>query len=235
VEIKINQMKKSTSLVLSIVFLLALSGAAINPLQAQQTPPFYNEIQAFKKQDSLHQPPKNAILFTGSSSFRLWTHVQDSFPGHTILNRAFGGATLPDVIRYAHDVIIPYKPKQVVIYCGDNDLATQDTTINGDSVTARFITLFNSIRSKLPNTSIVYVAIKPSPSRQHLLPKVELANRQIKDFLKQKKKTAFVDVYHKMLNADGTPRKELFKEDMLHMNAQGYTIWTAALRPYLIK
>jgi lysophospholipase L1-like esterase len=228
-------MIKRTRSAISIIFAFALTIVAPNPLQAQNLPPFFNDIQAFKKQDSLQQPPKKAILFTGSSSFRMWTHVQDSFPGYTIVNRAFGGSTLPDVIHYANNVIIPYKPKQVVIYCGDNDLATRDTTINGDSVTNRFITLFNIIRSKLPKTSIVYVSIKPSPSRQHLMPKIEVANNQIRDFLKKKKRTAFVDVYHKMLNPDGTPRRELFKEDMLHMNAQGYTIWKAALQKHLMK
>jgi lysophospholipase L1-like esterase len=228
-------MIKRTRSAVSIVFVLVLTIVAARPLQAQDLPPFFNDIRAFKKQDSLQHPPKNAILFTGSSSFRFWTTVQDSFPGYKIVNRAFGGSTLPDVIRYANDIIIPYKPKQVVIYCGDNDLATKDTTINGDSVTNRFITLFNIIRNKLPNTSIVYVSIKPSPSRQHLMPKIEAANNQIRDFLQAKKKTAFVDVYHKMLNPDGTPRKELFKEDMLHMNAQGYTIWKAALQQYLMK
>lgn len=202
---------------------------------AQQKPPFYDEIQAFKKHDSLQKPPANAIVFTGSSSFRNWKDVQEYFPGYTIMNRAFGGSKLPDVIRYANDVIIPYKPKQVVIYCGDNDLATSDTTINGDTVAHRFITLFNIIRKKLPNTSIVYVSIKPSPSRMHLMAKMEDANQQIREFLKTKKKTAFVDVYHKMLNSDGTPIKELFKEDNLHMNEKGYAIWKTELQPYLKK
>jgi lysophospholipase L1-like esterase len=226
-------MIKRTCSTVSIV--LTLTWFASCSMQAQQIPPFFNDIQAFKKQDSLQHPPQNAILFTGSSSFRFWTDVQDNFPGFTILNRAFGGSTLPDVIRYANDIIIPYKPKQVIIYCGDNDLATKDTTINGDSVATRFITLFNIIRSQLPNTSIVYVSIKPSPSRQHLMPKIEIANNQIRDFLRTKKKTAFVDVYHKMLNPDGMPMADLFKEDNLHMNAKGYAIWKTALEPYLMK
>jgi Lysophospholipase L1 and related esterases len=197
--------------------------------------PFKKEIEDFKKQDSIKMPPKNAILFTGSSSFRLWSDVQEQFPGYTIINRGFGGSTIPDVIRYANDIIFPYKPKQVVIYCGDNDLAARDKTITGDSVANRFITLFNLIRSKLPKTSIVYVAIKPSPSRAHLMPQAEEANNKIKAFLATKKRTGFVDIYSRMLNPDGTPVQALFKEDNLHMNAQGYAIWKDAILPYLSK
>ena len=204
-------------------------------LFAQTThPPFWDEIQNFKKEDSLKPPPKNAILFVGSSSFRFWTTVQQDFPGYTIINRGFGGSALPDVIRYESDIIFPYHPKQVVIYCGDNDLAASDN-ITAGIVYARFKELFTSIRKKLPSASVVFVSIKPSPSRQKLMPRMDSANKMIKSFLLKNKKTAFVDVYHKMLNADGTPRDELFREDKLHMKPNGYAIWTNAIKPYLLK
>src|SRR5919202_6508982 len=108
---------------LTFAFILCLCTLFTIAVAAQQ-PPFWDEIQAFKKQDSLHTPPKHAIVFVGSSSFQKWKDVQDYFPGYKIINRGFGGSSLPDVIRYADDVIIPYQPKQVVIYCGDNDLAS---------------------------------------------------------------------------------------------------------------
>jgi lysophospholipase L1-like esterase len=222
----ITQSRIKKTLKALIVLILSAFGA-----QAQ---PFYKDIQAYKKEDSIQKPPKKAIIFTGSSSFRMWSDVQQNFPDYKIVNRAFGGSTIPDVIRYANDIIIPYKPKQVVIYCGDNDMASGDN-INGDSVANRFITLFNILRKELPRTSIVFVSIKPSPSRAHLMPKIEDANRQISEFIKKKKRAAFVDVYHKMLNPDGTPVKTLFREDMLHMNAQGYAIWKDAIQPYLKK
>jgi hypothetical protein len=126
--------------------------------------PFADEIQGFKNQDKSNPPPANAILFVGSSSFRKWTDVSNYFPGYTIINRGFGGSTFPDVIRYTNDIIIPYHPKQVVIYCGDNDLASSDA-ITADSVFERFRTLFEAIRVGLPGENIVYVSIKPSPSR----------------------------------------------------------------------
>lgn len=201
---------------------------------AQTHPPFWDEIQAFKKQDSIKPPPKNAILFVGSSSFRFWTSAQEDFPGYTIINRGFGGSSLPDVIRYENDIIFPYHPRQVVIYCGDNDLAASDN-VSAALVFSRFRELFTSIRKKLPSASVVFVSIKPSPSRQRLMPKMDSANKMIKSFLAKNKKTAFVDVYHKMLNPDGTPREELFREDKLHMKPNGYAIWKEAIKPYLQK
>ena len=199
-----------------------------------QTAPFYSEIQNFKTQDSLHFPPKHAILFVGSSSFTKWTDVQKYFPDYTIINRGFGGSTIPDAIRYADDIIFPYQPKQILIYEGDNDLASSDN-ITPDSVLNRFEKLFTLIREKLPTTYIAYVAIKPSPSREKLMPKVRKANSLIKNFMKNKKNTAFIDVYHKMLNKDGTPIKNIFIKDGLHMNAKGYAIWQKTIQPYLLK
>jgi len=196
--------------------------------------PFSEEIEQFKKQDQLNPPPANAILFVGSSSFTKWKDVSNYFPGYTIINRGFGGSTLPDVIRYANEIIIPYHPKQVVIYCGDNDLASSDS-VTADTVFERFRVLFDLIRKGLPGENIVYVSIKPSPSRERLLPKVVQANLLIQTFLSVNQNTGFVDVYHKMLNPDGTIMSDIFIEDKLHMNAKGYAIWQKAITPYLSK
>jgi len=202
-------------------------------VKAQNTP-FYSEIQQFKKQDSIHFPPKHAILFLGSSSFRKWQDVQKYFPGYTIINRGFGGSTIPDAIHYLNEIVFPYEPKQVLIYEGDNDLASSDK-ITADSVLNRFEKLFSLIRKHLPNTSIAFVSIKPSPSREKLMPEMQEANSMIKDFLSHQKNAAFIDVYHGMLNKDGTPDKSLFIGDELHMNDKGYHIWQRIIKPYLLK
>src|SRR2546423_2925807 len=174
-----------------LLLLLLLSN---NSLLAQvQHPPFWEDIRNFKKEDSIHPPPRHAILFVGSSSFTKWKSVQNDFPGYTIINRGFGGSSFPDVIRYANDIIIPYQPKQVVIYCEDNDLAFSDT-ITAAIVFNRFQQLFKLIRQNLPSAAIAYVSIKPSPSRKHLMKKMESANKLIKDFLKKNRNTAFIDV-----------------------------------------
>lgn len=205
----------------------------ISVLSCAQQPPFYYEIQAFKRQDNKEAPPQHAILFVGSSSFRKWTDVQSYFPNYTIINRGFGGSTLPDVIRYAKDIIYPYHPKQVVIYCGDNDLAVSDT-VNATTVTSRFEELFNLIRKNLPAATITYVSVKPSPSRENLMPKMEEVNNEIKSFLDAQKNASFVDVYHPMLNDQGKPITDIFLDDSLHMNAKGYAIWQKAIKPYLL-
>jgi lysophospholipase L1-like esterase len=198
-------------------------------------PPFWNEIVEFKRKDSIQHPPANAILFVGSSSFRKWTNVQTDFPGYTIINRGFGGSTFEDVIRYAKDIIYPYHPKQVVIYCGDNDLAT-GKKMTGKKVFKRFARLYDMIRKHLGNDiDILFVSIKPSPSRVNLMPEMEQANDLIRNFMAQRSHATFVDVYHLMLNTQGLPMDNLFVNDKLHMNDKGYKLWQQALQPYLDK
>ncbi|HEV7781338.1 MAG TPA: GDSL-type esterase/lipase family protein [Chitinophagaceae bacterium] len=213
------------------IFCICLVIGAMIAINAQ---PFANEIAAFKKQDSISFPPKQAILFVGSSSFRLWKDLQQDFPGHTIINRGFGGSTLPDVIRYENDIIFPYEPRQVVIYCGENDLAASDTVMS-KHVFYRFKQLFEDIRKKFPKVSIVFISIKPSPSRIRLDREVQLSNYAIQNFLKKKKRTVFIDVYHPMLKEDGTPMSDIFLEDDLHMNRKGYAIWQKLIEPHLLK
>lgn len=199
-----------------------------------QNAPFYSEIQDFKTQDSLHFPPKHAILFLGSSSFRKWTDVQKAFPEYEVINRGFGGSTFPDAIRYMDQIVYPYQPRQIFIYEGDNDLASSDN-ITADSVLNRFKELFFLLRKNLPKTTIDFVSIKPSPSRLSLMPEMEKANSLIKNFLKDKKNSAFIDVYHSMLDKNGVPDKSIFGPDELHMNAKGYAIWQRIIKPYLRK
>ncbi|MBG9375302.1 G-D-S-L family lipolytic protein [Panacibacter sp. DH6] len=199
-----------------------------------QALPFADEINKFRHTDSIQPPAQNEILFVGSSSFTKWTDIQQYFPAHKIINRGFGGSRLLDVIMYADDVIFPYHPKQIVIYCGENDIAYVDT-VSAQTVANRFITLFEIVRSVWDTVPIAFVSIKPSPSRDKFRPVVVDANNLIKNFLGAKKAAAFIDVYSKMLAADGNPMPDIFIEDRLHMNAKGYAIWQQAIEPYLVK
>jgi lysophospholipase L1-like esterase len=216
-------------LIYSILLLVCLGN-----IQAQTAPPFWNDIVAFKKQDILQPPPSFPILFVGSSSFTKWQDVNEYFPGYPILNRGFGGSTLMDVIRYAYDMILPYKPKQVVIYCGENDLAFSDS-ISAKDVVLRFKTLFGIIRQNLPNTIISFVSIKPSPVRERIQGKVKVANNEIELFLETQKNTQFINIYDDMLDGNGKMREELYLGDRLHMKPEGYAIWKRIILPYLIK
>jgi len=199
-----------------------------------QNAPFYSEIQQFKTQDSIRFPPKNAILFLGSSSFRKWDDVQKYFPGYKIINRGFGGSSLPDVIRYANDIIFPYHPQEIVIYCGENDFAGSDAP-SAQTVVDRFKTLYGMIRAKMKDVPVVYVSIKPSPSRRNYRTKMIEANKEIKAYLATQQHATFVDVFDLMLNQNNQPKPEIFESDSLHMNAKGYAIWQKAIQPHLIK
>ncbi len=222
---RISQMKYCKYI---FVVLVALS---VQHSFAQKSP-FYNEVANFKKQDSMAPPPSNAILFIGSSSFTMWKDVKEYFPGKQIINRGFGGSSLSHLIQYFDQVVQPYKPKQVVIYCGENDLTVD--TVSPELVFYRFMQLFSMLRQLDNDLPIVYISIKPSPSRQSLMSRMEVTNKLIKKFLKKQPYTIFVDVYHAMLKR-GEPDESLFIADRLHMNAKGYHIWQRKLQPVLLK
>lgn len=212
-------------------FLFLLTFAIHFVAFAQQPVPFENEIKAFEEQDQSTPPPKDAILFTGSSSIKLWQSLKTDFPDKVVLNRGFGGSKLPDVIHFADRAIIPYKPKQVVIYVGENDVASGNVT--AQEVHDRFVTLFTKIRKALPKTPIVFISMKPSPSRRKFLPVTTEANALIKKYIAEQSRAQYLDIYTPMLDASGQIRGELFRADSLHMSPKGYEIWTEKLKPLL--
>jgi len=162
-------------------------------------------------------------LFIGSSSFRLWKSVKEDFKNPNIVNRAFGGATLLDVINYQDDVVLKYKPKNIFIYCGENDIASSEK-VTPAIVFDRFKTLYQTIRNHFPETPIVFVSIKPCILRWSMKDRMMAANTLISQYLSQQKKATFVNIWDKMLE-NGEPKKDIFIEDKLHMNAKGYAIW----------
>lgn len=220
---------KGLKLLLAICMLVfpALAGAQ------NSNQPFANEIAAFTRHDSLHPPQQGGVVFVGSSSIRLWARLEADFPASRVLNRGFGGATIPDVARYADVTILRYQPAQIVFYCGENDLADSDT-IQAQTVAHRFMVLFATIRKALPKASFVFISIKPSPSRAHLQTKVVQTNALIRNFLATQKATRYVDVYTPML-AGGRPRAELFRADSLHMSEKGYAIWQQKLQGVVLR
>ena len=217
-----------------ILLICLVAGLFSSATQAQGNIPFWKEVQALKQKDSLAFPAPGQTLFIGSSSFTMWKDAQDYFPKHKILNRAFGGSTLLDMIRFRYEVVFPYQPKQIVLYCGENDFASSDT-VTVSMVVERFKTFYSLMRARYPVVPFLYVSMKLSPSRAHLMSKYKEANQLIAEFLKQDKKSAFADVYSKMLKADGSPMDDIFLQDRLHMTAKGYAIWKKILEPLLIK
>ncbi|MFN6320187.1 MAG: sulfatase-like hydrolase/transferase [Bacteroidota bacterium] len=195
--------------------------------------PFINEIRRFQKADSLSTPEKGSILLIGSSSFTKWQNVSDWFPGKRIVNRGFGGSSLPDLIRYVDQIVKPYDPIQILVYCGENDVASS-TNITADTVLKRFKTLHGMIRKIYPKVRISFVSLKPSPVRASFLTTVKETNGLVEQFCKQSTNTDFIDVFNPMLNADGSFMEELFVSDRLHMNEKGYLIWKKAMDPFLM-
>ncbi|MFZ9220663.1 MAG: GDSL-type esterase/lipase family protein, partial [Sediminibacterium sp.] len=222
--------KKICHFFIALFFLSSIASA-----QNTKTPnPFQPEIDAFAKADKINMPDEGKILFAGSSSFRLWKDVNDYFPGKSILNRGFGGATLLDLIQYSKETIIQYKPKQIFIYCGENDIADNDT-VKPKDVLDRFKKLYSILRTQLPATTpIVFLSLKPSIARWSMHERMAASNDLIKNFISTQKNIQFLDVYSKMLDTDGTPFKDIFIEDKLHMNANGYKIWQKLIAPLLI-
>ncbi len=195
--------------------------------------PFINEIKAFRRADSIAMPPQNAILLIGSSSFTNWKDVAKYFPEHTIINRGFGGSSLPHMTMYAEDIIFKYNPKQIIIYCGENDL-TGGPSITADTIFNRLKKLHQLIRSRYKKVPIAYISMKPSPSREKYLETMQKGNELIKSFMEKQKKSSYIDVYHSMLDANGNILTHIFLSDKLHMNAEGYKIWQGVIAPYLV-
>jgi lysophospholipase L1-like esterase len=165
----------------------------------------------------------------GSSSIRLWK-LGESFPGIEAINRGFGGSELADSVRYADRIVIAYRPKLVVLYAGDNDLAAGKTP---ERVAADFKQFVAKVHAALPKTRILYIGIKPSLSRWKLIDKIRDTNRRIKALAATDARLVFIDGEQSVLGPDGKPRPELFQPDGLHLNAAGYRVWAELVRPHL--
>ena len=192
--------------------------------------PFIDEIRAFEKQDARAFPPRGAVLFIGSSSIALWKHAQRDFPFINLIRRGFGGSQIEDSVRYADRIVIPYAPRLVVFYAGDNDLAHGKTP---EDVLADFTAFEEHVHEKLPSTRIAFVSIKYSPSRWHLLNEITRANELIKAHCHARAYLSFADIAPVTLNERGEPKRELFIEDELHPSRAGYQAWTSVLAPFI--
>ena len=220
---------------LQVSLLLWLGVAATAAAASAQTADphrFENEIAAFEAANKTNSPPKNAILFLGSSTIRRWTNLARDFPGHKVFNRGFGGSQLSDSVYYFDRIVLPYKPKMIVLYAGSNDINAGKTP---ETVADDCKAFVRKVESALPDTKVAFISINASPSRWKDVEKVKQANRQIADFMAKNEKLIFIDVFPAMLDPEGKSRPELYVEDRLHLNAKGYAIWTPIIAPYLDK
>jgi hypothetical protein len=191
------------------------------------------EIQAFLAEDARNPPPPEAIVCLGSSSMRAWhTTIRADLAPLSLVPRGFGGSTMYDAFRFADRLVIPYRPRAVLLYEGDNDIALK---VPPEQVLAAFAAFVDKVRAALPDLRIYVISIKPSPSRWALWPGMQEANRLLQAACIADSQLTYIDVASPMLGENGEPQPSIFLPDMLHLNAAGYVIWRKAVRPVLLQ
>lgn len=220
---------------IAILTLLLLSSAASIGAQTAYTreKEWIREINALLEIDQRQTPPRDAVLFTGSSTIRMWTTLRQDFPRLNVINRGFGGSRLDDLVFFAPRIVAPYKPKAIVVYSGENDIEGKETPENALSDFRAFLAYRDR---ELRGTPVFYISMKPSRLRWHLWPAMQKANEMIRDETKRHRNVRFVDISAKMLGPGNTqPPADLFVEDGLHLSGKGYAIIREALEPHLSK
>ncbi len=188
-------------------------------------------MEAFSAADQKQAPQAGGVVFVGSSSIRLWNDLETSFSDQpVVIKRGFGGSQLSDCVKLVHRLVLPYKPRLVVVYAGENDL---EAGASPWAVTQRFADFVQSVKAELPQARIAFVSIKPSPSRAGMIAAVRETNQMIKAYSLTEPQLDFIDVYSSMVDAKGQPRPELFLGDRLHLNADGYAVWKRIIALHL--
>lgn len=205
----------------------SLFGQSPNPDPAR----FEKEIAAFENEDRASPPPVGGALFVGSSSIRYWD-VVGAFPGMPAIKRGFGGSHVSDNIHFANRIVFPYRPRLIVFYAGDADVAANKTADQIASDYRAFVTL---VHEKLPRTTIVIVGVKPSPAHWSRIETIRRANALIRNIVATDPRLAYADVEHPLIGVDGKPRPDFYVENGLNLSEHGYAAWTAALRPLIEK
>ena len=191
---------------------------------------FEPEIKAFEAADKKSPPPEHAILFVGASGIKLWKTLEKDFPDHRVINRGFGGSQIADAIYFADRIVIPYKPKTILLQSGGNDINSGKTP---EQVAEDFRLFVEKVRGKLPEVRILFMSLQPSPARWSQADKQKMANALIKKQVEAGKNMAYIEAYDAFIGADGQPRGELFVADKLHHNEAGYKIRTQLVMPFL--
>ena len=225
-------MKRTASLALVGLLILTTSRVSLTAADAHDFGKWEKEIAAYEQIDRTNPPPADALLFIGSSTIRLWKTLAQDFPGHRVINRGFGGSEIVDSTHFADRVILPYKPRMVLLRAGGNDLNAGKSP---EQVFADFKEFVAKIHSKLPRTEIVFISLSPSIARWKQADKEKAVNTMIEEYIRQTPRLKYIETYPMPLGADGQPRAELFVADKLHFNAEGYKLLAEIVRPHLPK
>lgn len=223
------------------LFLAVLAVACSRPAYQMIAPPwepnypidrFEKEIASFEEQDARQMPAPGGIVLTGSSSFRLWETAEEDLAPLPIINRGFGGSTLPEVIHYADRTVTKYRPDVVVVYCENDQFGSKAKT--PEQTRDAYVEFTKQVRADLPDVQMYFVSLKPSPSRWARRAEVQKTNELIRDFVKSDRHHEYIDVWPVMLK-NGRPDGSIYRNDSLHMNAEGYRRWTQVIKPVLQK
>jgi lysophospholipase L1-like esterase len=199
-------------------------------LNAQDPNRFSNQIEDLVKKEHHLDPGKKLLLFTGSSSIRMWNDIQDYFPDYNVINNGFGGSHFSDLIFYYNQLIIPHKTDILFIYEGDNDIASKKEP--GD-ILKEVKFLVSKIQRDLPATKVILISPKPSIARWDIRKDYEKLNKKLKRLARKTDNLAFADVWTPMLDEKGVVLQDVFLADNLHMNKKGYDIWAKVLTGFL--
>ncbi|EAQ77787.1 SGNH/GDSL hydrolase family protein [Blastopirellula marina] len=212
-----------------ILFALTMLATLVSPALGEKYDParWEKTIVGLEAKDAKASPPKNGIVFIGSSSIRMWD-LPKYFPDQAVINHGFGGSHLEDSVYYADRLVTSLQPRAVVLYAGDNDVGHGYTP---ERVKDDFLKFVDKVHAKLPETEILFIAVKPSLSRWKLVDQVRATNRLIAAECEKSDLLTFIDVDAPMIGEDGKPRAELFQKDGLHMTDAGYQIWTKLVQP----
>lgn len=187
-------------------------------------------IENYERADTESPPEPGAIVFVGSSSIFFWDTLAADMAPLYVLNRGFGGSVLGQVRDELDRVVIPYRPRSVVLYAGDNDIGFG---LSAECVLADLDAVVTDLAAALPGTPIYFLAIKPSLAREALWPEMARANALVRERARQDPRLDFLDVASPMLDDAGRARPELFVDDGLHLSPAGYDLWTSIVRPIL--
>ncbi|GMN07230.1 hypothetical protein MTsPCn5_26190 [Croceitalea sp. MTPC5] len=191
---------------------------------------FQKEVDAIvKRNDSIWDSTKETIVFTGSSSIRFWTDIQERFPDYQILNSGFGGSQTSDLLYFLDKLVLRYNPKKIFIYEGDNDVHARKRR---KKIIADMNEVVQQIKGRFPETQIVLISAKPSLSRWRLRGKYRRLNKSFATIALQSERIDYVNVWDIMLKGRKV-RKDIFIEDGLHMNSLGYDLWYERIKPFL--
>lgn len=219
-----------------LIFLLIL--ASCSPLQKYGKLPevkaWESEIQKFEQLDLSKSYPDDAILFAGSSSIRLWSNIGRDMQPYNVIQRGYGGAKLSDFAVYADRIIYPHPCSAIVIFIA-NDISGTESDKTPAEVGNLFRQTLYIIRRKFKDTPVFWIGITPTASRWHVWPEIKEANNRISKICRAHRNTYYINTEQAFLNKDGLPKTELFVDDKLHLNDEGYRIWSGIIKNELYK